>query len=456
MASSHDSAKATNIRKWSLFALSFTTVSVSSGLVYGYPSLRRNLLTESPTTSLSEEQLGAIFTIGAWSTQGGRFLFGIARDRYGTRGTCLISLLAVVGGCVGIAVGDASNVASLGISMFCIGLGSGAQLCLQPVASLFTKSGTVLASLSGAFQISGLMFLAVLSISSNRTHAYLSNRTHAFLGLAAVVGALAIFAGFLLPVGPSFVKTVNHDVDAEKTEEMAHDVEEPAPANEEEVVVDEEQSKQQSPTSPTLQDKLRRLKKILFQKEYMALLGWFCTCIVPLQYYVGTIGFQLERMGDDSGNYTLLFSILYASVAVLAPFGGYLADRFGLGVSQGLATSLSASSFYFLASGDLTLQIPGMAFYGIGRLLVYGMYFANVGKRFGYTNYGMLAGLGLLLSAIVSLAQYPLIALAVRGKQEARYINLICGSVLLLIGIPYCFWLGVIEKKEQLHGNAAT
>jgi len=161
-------------------------------------------------------------------------------------------------------------------------------------------------------------------------------------------------------------------------------------------------------------------------------------------------------MGDDSGNYTLLFSILYASVAVLAPFGGYLADRFGLGVSQGLATSLSASSFYFLASGDLTLQIPGMAFYGIGRLLVYGMYFANVGKRFGYTNYGMLAGLGLLLSAIVSLAQYPLIALAVRGKQEARYINLICGSVILLVGIPYSFWLGMIEKKEQLHGNVAT
>ena len=45
-------------RRWVLFALSFITVSATSGLVYGWPALRRNLLVAGGST-LSEEQLGA-------------------------------------------------------------------------------------------------------------------------------------------------------------------------------------------------------------------------------------------------------------------------------------------------------------------------------------------------------------------------------------------------------------
>ena len=103
-------------------------------------------------------------------------------------------------------------------------------------------------------------------------------------------------------------------------------------------------------TPTTLRSKLHRILKILIQKEYLALLAWFSLLIVPLQYYIGTIGYQLEKLGDD-GYYTNIFSITYASAAALAPFGGYLSDRLGLGLTQGLATSLSAVSFYFLAFG---------------------------------------------------------------------------------------------------------
>ena len=75
------------------------------------------------------------------------------------------------------------------------------------------------------------------------------------------------------------------------------------------------------------------------------------------------------------------------------------------------------------------------------------MYFANISKRFGYTNYGLLAGLGLMVTAIVSLLQYPLITLVTNGY--ARQVNIICGSVLLVVGLPYCLWLGIREKKDE-------
>ena len=309
-------------------------------------------------------------------------------------------------------------------------------------------------SQSGAFQISGLMFLVALSITTNKTHA--------FLGLASVVCSVAIIAGFMLPVGSSFVLVSergdnndnNHDATTSSSKEgNDNNVNSEGKIEEEDREEDWEDEQNMNTTtsdiSPptTLRTKIHRILKILIQIEYLALLGWFSLLIVPLQYYIGTIGYQLEDKGDENGYYTNIFSIIYASAAALAPFGGYLSDRLGLGLTQGLATSLSASSFFFLAAGNLQSQLPGMCIYSVGRLFVFGMYFANIGKRFGYTNYGLLAGLGLMVTAIVSLLQYPLITLVTNGY--ARQVNIICGSVLLIVGLPYCLWLGIREKKDE-------
>ena len=118
----------------------------------------------------------------------------------------------------------------------------------------------------------------------------------------------------------------------------------------------------------------------------------------------------------------------------------------GLGVTQAIATTLVALSLFILASDkwSLKVQAVGLACYGVGRLCVFGMFFANVGKRFGYKYYGTLGGSGLMLSAIVSFAQYPLISLAVDGKESI--VNNVCAAIVLLLGVPYCFWLGLRER----------
>jgi hypothetical protein len=72
------------------------------------------------------------------------------------------------------------------------------------------------------------------------------------------------------------------------------------------------------------------------------------------------------------------------------------------------------------------------------------MFFSNIGMRFGYANYGTLAGLGLLISGAVSLLQYPLIALAVDGKAAAVNIGLAVGLLALF---PYFIWLHQREKS---------
>ena len=131
-----------------LFAL--TSTVMASGLVYGWPALRKNILEEG--SELDEKQLGVVFTVGAWSSQGGRFFAGLARDRIGTRMTaCICSFCATVGVAC-LAFGNANDVFLLAVSLFLLGLGSGVLLCVQPVASLFPKnSHNVIFLLTGAF-----------------------------------------------------------------------------------------------------------------------------------------------------------------------------------------------------------------------------------------------------------------------------------------------------------------
>ena len=477
--------KESPLRRWVLYVFCFATVSTAAGIVYGWPALRRQLQADGST--LDESSLGAIFTVGAWSTQGGRFFVGLARDRYGTKRVTSTCIFLVAMGSVGVAWSGSSNAPALGVSMFLVGLGSGAQLCVQPVAGLFPDtSGTVIATLSGAFQISGLVFLAFTSGYEAGT------RKARFTGYAIIMVVITVCAMILLPMGKSFVleqpissntqaRISNDNLETAPTEREISStlrdttdggrespavieernathlpIEEGAEADSEEVDVGAQAGKVENSGTPkdpevalTEEDAtsqadpitlLEQLKSI----EYICLCIWFSICLIPLQYYIGSIGFQLEDKGD-TGFYSDLFSIVYAAAFVVSPAGGFLSDKLSFGITQGLATVMCAGSFFFLASNiSLKGQAIGLVLYGVGRLLVFGMYFANCGNRFGYANFGTLARLGLLTSALISLLQSPMISAAANG--QARTVNL-CSGALLVAQLPYFVWLHRREKK---------
>ena len=128
------------------------------------------------------------------------------------------------------------------------------------MAGLFEKSGTIISSLSGAFQVSGLIFLALTSI----THV----RSHSFGALAIIIAVLAVALAKMLPLGPSFVLPAEteqsgaefHTDDAD--EEKAKSEHTPA----EEII----------PVTPKEELSLtKRLRELLFRSEYLALLTWF-------------------------------------------------------------------------------------------------------------------------------------------------------------------------------------
>lgn len=391
--------------KWLMFALSFTVTSLVAGTVYGWPSLRRML--NQADDPLSEQRLGVVFTFGSMSVQGGRFMFGLIRDVIGTRRTCCTSLAFVIVGALIVSLAKENDELALTVGLFALGLGSGCQLCLQPVANLFPESSSaIMSSLSGAFQISGLVYL-VLSLGT---------RQWTFAGYATAVALLFIASYKFLPEGLSFIEI--------RPETKS-------------VVVRRE----------GLANGSGKMEQLM-SKEYILLILWFTACCCPLQYYVMSIGYQLEQRGD-SGVYTSIFVLIYGFVSIFAFMGGMLADRCGVGLAQGCATTLTAISFSILLLHNLDVQVFGMVSYGFGRLFTYAMYFSNIGRRFGYENYGILAGLGLLISAIVaSVIQNILFSLCIDGDEGMAQANTI-SIAILVSSIPYTCWVGFREKLEM-------
>ena len=149
--------------------------------------------------NLSEESLAIIYTCGTWSNQGGRFFVGIARDKYGTRHTMAVCFVLVVIGILGIGFSNPNDTTSLSIALFLVGFGSGILLCFQPISGLFpNKAGTVLSSLSGAFQLSGLIFMGLAACDS-------IPRQTIYLAFAICIGILGVGAIVLCPKGGSFI-----------------------------------------------------------------------------------------------------------------------------------------------------------------------------------------------------------------------------------------------------------
>jgi len=119
-----------------------------------------------------------------------------------------------------------------------------------------------------------------------------------------------------------------------------------------------------------------------------------------------------------------------------------------------MATILCSISLYILSIDNnnisLNVQVVGMRLYSIGKMMLFGMFFTNIGKRFGYNNYGSLAGLGLLISTIVSLLKYPMIVIASSTKKgNESLVNIISATTMAVTGLPYCLWLWYYQERNS-------
>lgn len=439
----------------------FATVSIfmSSGLFYGWPSLRYKL-----KSSLSNKQLDYMFTVGSLSSYGLRSVFGLIRDRKGTRVTTCCALTCTVIGCIGFAIFSSDNLHGLSASIFFLGCGSSVQLCLQPIAAFFPSRyhGFILSVLSGSFQMSGLV-TSLLVAGNERSLTY---------GIYSVfLVCLIAIALRILPdkniqfdndtleyqscVVPSIV-TSNGLSQNKHTIELNNTL---TKNNFQDEYFDDSGHTNSNDTCATggkdggtsnnvnvgdsttvIKYAHNDLKNIMRSMDYMLLILWFSVQVIPSQYYIGTIGYQLEKRGiDEDGHFSYMFPYVMALAALTSPIIGIIADNYGIVQTHLCSTIFPSISLFILSSSSNSWHVLGIFVFAVGRIMVFSTFFIHIGKVYQYTHYGTLVGTGFMISAIFSLLQYPLLSKASAGYETL--VNSTLAFALLFQGLPYCFWL---------------
>merc|ERR1719461_2189251 len=99
-----------------------------------------------------------------------------------------------------------------------------------------------------------------------------------------------------------------------------------------------------------------------------------------------------------------------------------------------------------LSVSSTFLQWFGFMLYVLSRVTTYGLFFAYIGINFGFRFFGTLAGLGMLISAFVSIFQYLCINI-VTSQLNGDYkpMNDFFAIWCLIWGLIYALYLMRLE-----------
>jgi len=187
------------------------------------------------------------------------------------------------------------------------------------------------------------------------------------------------------------------------------------------------------------------LKEIMRSMDYVLLIIWFSVQVLPSQYYIGIVGYQLEHRGHD-GLWDI-FPYVMALSALTAPVIGIIADNYGIAQMHVCATTFPSISLLILSSSSKSWHMFGFFIFAMGRIMVFSSFYIHIGKLYQYTHYGTLVGTGFIISSIVSLFQYPLLSKASSGRENL--VNYTLAFALIFQGLPYCFWVHEQNRRED-------
>ena len=86
-------------------------------------------------------------------------------------------------------------------------------------------------------------------------------------------------------------------------------------------------------------------------------------------------------------------------------------------------------------------------------------FFTKIGRAFGFRNFGKLAGIGLILSAVFSLIQFPIMSLALTQFHSFDFANYGLAFLgILMFAYPLWEYRNEIEirKRKKLEMNTVV
>ncbi|GAA6096418.1 solute carrier family 43 member 3a isoform X3 [Tachysurus ichikawai] len=422
-----------------------------------------NVTTANGTTdkdcSAQDEQLSLIFTVASFMNNFLTFPNGFLFDRYGTRATRLLAIFIYTTGTLLVAFSSKACSLILFPALSFIAVG-GILLLLtnMQVGNLCgTHRSTIITLYNGAFDSSSAIFLIIKVLYEKGISLQTS---FLFLSACDIIHLLRTL--FLLPklhIPYSIPESYTYGVSCRKSK--CYNLEENE--LEQESTSDRERQGMSRDHEPIRTEGLPQMEDVLIRDSSFksCVLSWIFVwhliwlSVMQLRHYlfIGTLNPMLNRLANQDpatvSRYTNAFAFTQLTGFLCAPWNGFLMDRHkGKALKPGetekeadlrssilslFFTSLQCLLFSVCTTIPvLPLQYATFILQVLNRSFLYGGNAAFISIAFPAKHFGKLYGLVMSLSAVVSLLQYPCLALVKAFGGDPFYVNLILTILMIL------------------------
>ncbi|XP_022540626.2 solute carrier family 43 member 3a [Astyanax mexicanus] len=473
-----DGGSGTRIRHKLTLATGLLECLCFAGVVFGWASLVFVLkndgyfsdlcvnVTEANGTTVTDcsaqdERFSLIFTVASFMNNFLTLPNGFIFDRFGTMATRLLAIFLYTLGTLLVALSSKalSFLFFPAISFIAVG-GILFLLTNIQVGNLFgTHRSTIITLYNGAFDSSSAVFLIIKVL---REKGISLRSSFLFLSVCDVIHLLRTL--FLMPkshipypvpenykYGVTCGKSNSYNVEEfEATRELKYvaDTTETAQDRESELLKCENSAPSVEPTG-----KDNSFKSCVLSWFFLWHLIWLSVMQLRHYLFIGTLNPMLNRLAnqdpDTVSQYTNAFAITQLTGIFCAPWNGLLMDRHkGKALKPGetekeadlrssvlslFITSLQCLLFSICATVPLLpLQYITFILQVLNRSFLYGGNAAFISIAFPAQHFGKLYGLVMSLSAVVSLLQYPCLALVKTLGGDPFYVNISLTVLTLL------------------------
>ncbi|XP_053357772.1 solute carrier family 43 member 3a isoform X1 [Clarias gariepinus] len=410
--------------------------------------------------SAQDEQFSLVFTIASFMNNFLTFPNGFLFDLYGTTTTRLLAIFLYTSGTLFVAFSSIALPLLLFPALSFIAVG-GVLLLLTniQVGNLFgTHRSTIITLYNGAFDSSSAVFFVIKVLYEQGISLQSS---FLFLSACSIIHLLRTL--FLLPkshIPYPIPESYTYGISCRKSK--SYNLKE-CESKEINCTTDKEKQDRSRDSEPQKPDDVPPKEESLSKDSSFksCVVSWFFLwhlvwlSVMQLRHYlfIGTLNPMLTRLANQDpatvSRYTNAFAFTQLTGIFCAPWNGLLMDRHkrkGLkpGENEKEADLRASILSLFLTSMQcllfsicstipfLPLQYVTFVLQVLNRSFLYGGNAAFISIAFPIQHFGKLYGLIMSLSAVVSLLQYPCLALVKAFGGDPFYVNLILTILTLL------------------------
>ena len=156
----------------------------------------------------------------------------------------------------------------------------------------------------------------------------------------------------------------------------------------------------------------------------------------------------MNSYGQSGGEYTTYFGIIAAAGTIGGPLTGWFMGRFGFMTSAWVVCSMNLLRTILSAIPALPVQIPAFIMFVVSRGWLFSFMTAYSSTTFGQFTFSRIVGIAVVVGAVFSPLQYPLISLGL-DLNNFVYSNLVMvGIAVISFIMPITIAVGRKKRRQ--------